>query len=112
MATLSLSIDGMTCVHCTQRARVALRQVPGVSRARVNLTENLAMIEYDPEQTSTGQLVRAVREEGFVPGPAKLRMAVKGQHCASCVTQVEGALNRTPGVVAANMNVATSEVDI
>ena len=112
MATLSLSVDGMTCVHCTKRVQVALRQVPGVSRARVNLMENLAMIDYDPDQVSPGQLLGAIREEGFAPGPAKLRMGVKGLRCASCVSQVEGALSRTPGVVTANLNVATSEVDI
>jgi len=112
MATLSLAIDGMTCVHCTKRVQVALRRVHGVSRARVNLMENLAMIDYDPAQTSTATLLKAVREEGFAPGPAKLRMAVKGLRCASCVSQVEGALCRTPGVVDANLNVATSEVDI
>ena len=70
MATLSLSIDGMTCAHCTKRVQVALRQVQGVSRARVNLMENLAMIDYDPEQASPGQLLSALREEGFAPGPA------------------------------------------
>ncbi len=112
MGTLSLSIDGMTCVHCTKRVQVALRRVPGVSKARINLTEKLAMIDYDPETASPRELLGAIREEGFKPGPAKLRMAVKGLHCASCVSQVEGALRRTPGVVAANLNVATSEVDI
>ena len=39
-------------------------------------------------------------------------MAVKGLHCASCVTQVEGALRNAPGVLDANLNVATAEVDI
>ena len=82
MATLSLSIDGMTCMHCTKRVQVALRRVHGVSKARVNLMENLAMIDYDPEQTTTATLLKAVREEGFEPGPAKLRMAVKGLRCA------------------------------
>lgn len=42
----------------------------------------------------------------------RLRMAVKGLHCASCVTQVEGALRNAPGVLDANLNVATAEVDI
>jgi len=46
MATLSLSIDGMTCVHCTKRVQVALRRVPGVSKARINLMEKLAMINH------------------------------------------------------------------
>ena len=112
MATLSLSIDGMTCVHCTKRVQVALRRVPGVSKARINLMEKLAMIDYDPEIASPRDLIGAIREEGFEPGTAKLRMSVKGLRCASCVSQVEGALLRTPGVAGANLNVATSEVDI
>ena len=112
MATLSLSIDGMTCVHCTKRVQVALRRVPGVSKARINLMEKLAMIDYDPEIASPRDLIGAIRKEGFEPGTAKLRMSVKGLRCASCVSQVEGALLRTPGVAGANLNVATSEVDI
>ena len=88
MATLSLSIDGMTCVHCTKRVQVALRRVPGVSKARINLMEKLAMINYDPETVSPRDLLGAIREEGCDPVPATLRMSVMGLRCASCVSQV------------------------
>ena len=70
------------------------------------------MINYDPETVSPRDLPGAIREEGFEPGTARLRMSVKGLRCASCVSQVEGALLRIPGVAAANLNLATSEVDI
>ena len=70
------------------------------------------MTNYDPETVSPRDLPGAIREEGFEPGTARLRMSVKGLRCASCVSQVEGALLRIPGVAAANLNLATSEVDI
>ena len=112
MATLNLAVEGLTCRQCAMRAQVALRRVAGVSKARVNTMEKLAMIEYDEEQVSPRVLLAAVRDEGFKPGAVKLRMAVKGLRCASCVSQVETALTKTPGVLSASLNVATTEVDI
>ncbi|NLG68312.1 MAG: copper-translocating P-type ATPase [Firmicutes bacterium] len=37
----------------------------------------------------------------------KARLKVGGMHCASCATQIEDALKRTPGVVEAAVNAAT-----
>ena len=36
-ATISLAIDGMTCASCVRRVERALRKVPGVLSADVNL---------------------------------------------------------------------------
>ncbi|HNP35822.1 MAG TPA: heavy metal translocating P-type ATPase [Woeseiaceae bacterium] len=112
MQQLSLAIEGMTCIHCAKRVEVALRRVAGVRKAHVNLSAKTAMVDYDPQQTDVSPIANAVREEGFSAGSAKTRMAVKGMRCASCVTQVENALIKTPGVVSASVNSATAEVDI
>lgn len=112
MQQLSLAIEDMTCIHCAKRVEVALRRVAGVGKARVNLAEKIATVEYDPEQTGVAVMAAAVREEGFMPGKTKTRVAVKGMRCASCVTQVEGALKKTPGVVSASVNSATAEAEI
>ncbi len=37
---------------------------------------------------------------------------VKGMHCASCVGLIEKSLNRTPGVIEANVNLATEKATI
>lgn len=112
MQQLSLTIEGMTCIHCAKRVEVALRRVSGVGKAHVNLAEKTATVDYDAEQTGATALAHAVREEGFTPGATRTRMAVQGMRCASCVTQVESALNNTPGVVSSAVNSATAEVDI
>jgi Cu+-exporting ATPase len=69
-------------------------------------------VEYDPEQTNVRAIAQAVREEGYTPGVSKTRMHVRGMRCASCITQVEQALKKTPGVVTASVNAATAEADI
>ncbi len=112
MQQLNLTIEDMTCIHCANRAKFALRQVAGVAKARVNLAEKTAYVEYEPEISDVRALAEAVREEGFTPGASKTRMAVKGMRCASCVSQVEAALNKTPGVISASVNAATAEADI
>lgn len=112
MQQLSLAIEGMTCIHCAKRVEVALCGIAGVRKAHVNLSEKTATVDYDPQQTDVTPIAKAVREEGFCAGSAKTRMAVKGMRCASCVTQVENALIKTPGVVSASVNSATAEADI
>jgi Cu+-exporting ATPase len=42
----------------------------------------------------------------------RLRIAVEGMHCASCVSKVEQALTATPGVVDAAVNLATEEATV
>lgn len=112
MQQLNLTIEGMTCIHCAKRLEVALRQLPGVTTARVNLPEEIAAVAYDPDIVDVTTITAAVREEGFSPGTTRVRMGVKGMRCASCVTQVESALERSSGVVSASVNSATAEVDI
>ncbi len=112
MEQLSLTIEGMTCFHCAKRVQVALRRVPAVSKAHVNLASKTATVDYDPEETTVGALMDAIKAEGFQPGVSKARLAVQGLRCASCVAQVEDALAATAGVISAVVNPATAEVDI
>src|SRR5277367_1223026 len=59
---VSLQIDGMHCGSCVARVDKALRSVPGVRSAAVNLTTATARVEGAPE---TGALVRAVESVGY-----------------------------------------------
>lgn len=109
---LNLTIEDMTCIQCAKRVEFALHRVVGVAKARVNLAEKTAYVEYDPEISDARALTEAVREEGFTAGASQTRMAVKGMRCASRVSQVEAALKKTPGVISASVNAATAEADI
>jgi len=60
-----LHITGMTCASCVAHVEKALRKVPGVRDARVNLATARASVEYDPGQANHDRLVEAVQDAGY-----------------------------------------------
>jgi P-type Cu+ transporter len=63
--TVELGVTEMTCAACVRRVEKALRKVPGVMEASVNLATERASITYLPATTGLGQFKRAVRESGY-----------------------------------------------
>ena len=63
--TLVLPIAGMTCASCVAHVEEALREVPGVLSAAVNLATERAVVTYIPGVVEKGQLVQAVRAAGY-----------------------------------------------
>jgi copper chaperone len=57
-----LNITGMTCGHCQTAVTRALRTVPGVQNAQVDLQTGRAIVEGQPDLQA---LLAAVREEGY-----------------------------------------------
>jgi Cu+-exporting ATPase len=60
-------VYGMTCASCVARVEEALRNVPGVISASVNLASEKVAIEY-LEGVDAGELRRAVRGAGYEMG--------------------------------------------
>ncbi len=89
-----------------------LARLPGVSDASVNPTSGLARVAFDPEKTSVKAIVGAMRAEGYLAPVATTQLGIEGIHCASCVTAIEGALQRTPGVLSATVNPATEQARV
>lgn len=64
MATkIELDITGMTCDHCVNAVTGALKDVPGVSEAVVNLDKKEAIVT--GESIELQALIEAVEEEGY-----------------------------------------------
>lgn len=61
--TIQLKIEGMTCDHCVHAVTTALKDVPGVSDARVSLAEKSAVI--DGDAIDVQKAIAAVVEEGY-----------------------------------------------
>ncbi|WP_034690000.1 cation-translocating P-type ATPase [Acidovorax sp. MR-S7] len=67
-SSLDLGIGGMTCASCVARVERALRKVPGVHDATVNLATESARITYDAAGGDVEALARrAVRNAGYEP---------------------------------------------
>ncbi|WP_332778355.1 heavy metal translocating P-type ATPase [Polaromonas sp.] len=64
---LDLGVGGMTCASCVSRVERALKKVPGVQDATVNLATESARIVYVPSDQMEARLRRAVRDAGYEP---------------------------------------------
>ena len=62
---ITLTVTGMTCANCVARVEKALRKVPGVVDAGVNLATEHATVRFLPNAASPGQLKAAVRDAGY-----------------------------------------------
>ncbi|WP_017920085.1 heavy metal translocating P-type ATPase [Burkholderia gladioli] len=129
-APIELDIAGMTCASCSNRVEKALAQVPGVSRASVNLATERASVSAEAS-VSAAQLIAAVEKAGYratplsagasdierAPAPAAparqpIELEIGGMTCASCSGRVEKALAQVPGVSRASVNLATERASV
>ncbi|WP_213959034.1 heavy metal translocating P-type ATPase [Variovorax sp. dw_954] len=72
-AMLDISVGGMTCASCVGRVERALRQVPGVTAATVNLATESARVAWggaSAVEAMDARLRRAVRAAGYEPRAA------------------------------------------
>ncbi|WP_431824038.1 heavy metal translocating P-type ATPase [Burkholderia sp. F1] len=118
-------IGGMTCASCAGRVEKALANVPGVTRASVNLATERATVDAAAGVT-TAQLVDAVKQAGYLATPVAepeaaiapdaalgaVELDIGGMTCASCAGRVEKALANVPGVMRASVNLATERATV
>ncbi|MDO8456190.1 MAG: heavy metal translocating P-type ATPase [Burkholderiaceae bacterium] len=64
---IDIGIGGMTCASCVSRVEKALKKVPGVTNATVNLATESARIVFEPSEQMEARLRRAVRDAGYEP---------------------------------------------
>jgi Cu+-exporting ATPase len=105
----SLQITGMTCATCAGTVEKKLSELRGVSKAGVNLASEKATVEYDPSLTTEKDLVRAVEDAGYGVAISEVVFDVTGMTCATCVQNIETALNGLDGVVSASVNLASEK---
>ena len=110
-----LSVEGMTCASCVGRVERALKKVPGVQEAVVNLaTEKASLTVADPAQAAAvlPQAVAAIEKAGYAVPAQSVDLQVGGMTCASCVGRVERALKKVPCVQSAVVNLATERASV
>ncbi|WP_037537313.1 heavy metal translocating P-type ATPase [Sphingomonas sp. PR090111-T3T-6A] len=105
-ASASLRIEGMSCASCVGRVERAIRAVPGVAEASVNLATERADVRFHADAQPIA-VVEAIRDAGYATTEETQEFAVEGMTCASCVRRVERALKAVPGVTDAGVNLAT-----
>ena len=110
--TIELPVTGMTCASCVARTERALGKVAGVDKVAVNLATERATVTFDPHAVLTGDIVAAVEDAGYGVVTAQETLPILGMTCASCVSRVEKALRTPPGVLRAEVNLATEKATV
>jgi copper chaperone CopZ len=65
MANAKLHVRGMHCGNCQAKVERALKAVPGVYTAIVDLNDGEAEVDFDDDAVTTVQLTDAVRKAGY-----------------------------------------------
>ncbi|MDA2926596.1 heavy-metal-associated domain-containing protein [Acidobacteria bacterium AH-259-G07] len=71
-------IKGMVCAGCKRTVENALKKVEGVHQVAVDLKEQEARVEFDPERVKEKDLIKAVEETKIFTAKVKKRIKQKG----------------------------------
>ncbi|MBH0157208.1 MAG: heavy metal translocating P-type ATPase [Bacillota bacterium] len=102
----TLQISGMTCAACAIRIEKGLNKLEGVEKANVNLALEKSTVSYDPQILKVADLEKKIEDLGYGVVTEKAEFNLTGMTCAACATRIEKGLNKLPGVIKANVNLA------
>jgi heavy metal translocating P-type ATPase len=112
----------MRCASCQAHVAKAVKAVPGVRNAEVNLITGRMTVETDDAPDMPQKIVDAVKNAGFTaeiveeaPAPVAVvehLFQVGGMRCASCQAHVAKAVKAVPGVQDAEVNLVTGRMTV
>jgi P-type Cu+ transporter len=108
---LEIGVRGMDCASCVVRVEKALKKA-GVDNVTVNLTTERASVDFNAVTTPPEKLLDAIKQSGYQPVIEDMSLGITGMTCANCVSRVEKTLRKQPGVLNANVNLATENARI
>ncbi|MBF1198093.1 MAG: cadmium-translocating P-type ATPase [Fusobacterium periodonticum] len=64
---LELKIDGISCQACVAKIERKLSKTEGVEKALVNISNNMADIEYDEKEIKASEIMKIIEKLGYTP---------------------------------------------
>lgn len=113
-----IKLSGLSCAVCASKVEEALKKLPGVVDASVNLAASIAVVSFDSSVIMPQDLIDAIKTLGYGAEfdqslhhkrLASVVLDIQGMSCAACASRVEKALSEMPGVAEASVNLATSQ---
>jgi len=106
-----LPLEDVESEHCALIVDKGLAQVKGIESHNVELNNGRAVITVK-DNAVIGEAVKAIKDLGYGVPTVKNTLPVLGMTCASCANSVETSVKNTPGVLAASVNFATSNLSV
>ncbi|OMO58677.1 Cation-transporting P-type ATPase [Corchorus olitorius] len=121
-AKAMFSVIGMTCSACAGSVEKAVKRLPGIREAVVDVLNNRAQVMFYPSFVNEETIREAIEDVGFEAALIKdetteksiqvCRIRINGMTCTSCSSTVEKALQAIRGVLKAQVALATEEAEV
>ena len=109
---VSFPVVGMTCASCAARIERVLRKQSGVTEASVNFASSKAAVVFDSSAADAESIAQTIERAGFQVPAETHRLQIGGMTCATCAGRIEKVLTRQPGVLSAQVNLASEVATI
>lgn len=63
--TITFKVDDMHCGSCPRLIQMDLEDKPGVVAVNASLDTKLVVVEYDPGNISTPELIQTIKDSGY-----------------------------------------------
>ncbi|KAG6788336.1 hypothetical protein POTOM_004400 [Populus tomentosa] len=113
---------GMTCAACAGSVEKAVKRLPGIREAVVDVLNNKAQVLFYPSFVNEETIRETIEDAGFEAtliqeetsdkSTQVCRIRINGMTCTSCSSTVEQALQAIPGVQKAQVALATEEAEV
>ncbi|XP_022773144.1 probable copper-transporting ATPase HMA5 [Durio zibethinus] len=121
-ASAMFSVTGMTCSACAGSVEKAVKRLPGIREAVVDVLNNRAQVMFYPSFVNEETIREAIEDVGFQAALIEdetneksiqvCRIHINGLTCTSCSSTVEKALQAIRGVQKAQVALATEEAEV
>ncbi|WP_312343210.1 heavy metal translocating P-type ATPase [Chryseobacterium binzhouense] len=109
--TIYIPLEDVESEHCALIVEKGLAQVKGVETHKVELNNRRAAITVNDNEV-VGEAVKALKDLGYGVPTVKKTYPVLGMTCASCAGSAESMAKYTPGVVSAEVNYGTGNLNV
>ena len=109
---IGLPITGMTCANCVSTVERNLKKVNGVQNARVNLSSERAVVEYDPNHAEVSDLVSRIQRAGYDVATGEADLMIRRMSDDNDAHRLETSLRGLEGVLDAQVNFTTERARV
>ncbi|OAY59824.1 probable copper-transporting ATPase HMA5 [Manihot esculenta] len=116
------SVVGMTCAACAASVEKAVKRLPGIREATIDVLNNRAQVLFYPSFVDEETIRETIEDAGFEAtliqddtndkSTQVCRIRINGMTCTSCSSTVEQALQAMQGVQRAQVALATEEAEV
>lgn len=117
-----LAVSGMACAACAGSVEKAIKRLPGIREAFVDVLNGRAQVLFYPGFVNEETIRETIEDVGFkatlIQGETSerssqvCRIRINGMTCTSCSSTVESALQAVHGVQKAQVALATEEAEV